>query len=88
MCLNTVVNYTYALVFLWGGAVNKSLWVYLVGYLPPRLAIQTAVFVGNAALFLALLPLAERLMRTGGKKKGEHFSGGGEDPRSTNGEIS
>ncbi len=63
VCINSVVNYTYALVFIWGGEVNKTLWVYLAGYLPPRLAIQTAVYAGNFAVCFALLPLLDRLMR-------------------------
>ena len=71
VCINTVVNYTYVWVFFWQGEMRKSLWLYLVGYFPPRIAIQTAVYAGNAALCFALLPLVERLTRTK-KRRGKH----------------
>lgn len=85
VCINTFVNYTYAWVFLWQGEMKKSLWLYLVGYFPPRIAIQTAVYVGNAVLLFALLPLVERLTRTK-EKRGKHAEG--EGPRPADGEIS
>ena len=47
VAINSIINYTYALLFLWGGQVNKTLWVYLAAYLPPRLAIQSVVYFGN-----------------------------------------
>ena len=42
VCINTLVNYTYAWVFLWQGEMKKSLWLYLVGYFPPRIAPRGA----------------------------------------------
>ncbi len=72
VCLNSLVNYTYVLKFVWDGEVRKSLWVYLAGFLPPRLAIQTAVYAGNFVLCFSLLPLLGRLT---GRAAGKHADG-------------
>ena len=64
VCINSCVDYTYALVYLWGGSAQKGLFAYLAGYFPPRIAIQSAVYAGNVALSFAALPFLERLART------------------------
>ena len=60
--LATLVQYSYAILFLWGGNVNKGIWVYTLGYLGPRLTIQTAVYAGNMAACFLTIPLFERLL--------------------------
>ena len=63
VAINSIINYTYALLFLWGGQVNKTLWVYLAAYLPPRLAIQTVVYFGNFLICFASLPVFQRIIK-------------------------
>lgn len=64
--INSIINYTYTLLFLWGGHANKTLWVYLAAYLPPRLLIQTIVYVGNFFLCFAILPVFQRIIKRTG----------------------
>ena len=85
VCINTLGNYTYVWVFVWQGEMRKSLWLYLAGYFPPRIAIQTAVFAGNAAVCFAMIPLMERLSRHGEAARGA--TGGEEPPRHGGGET-
>ena len=61
LCLNSLINYYYVLIFIWNGQVNKSIWVYLAGYLPPRLLIQTLVYAANYILCFASLPILHKL---------------------------
>lgn len=57
--LNTLVQYSYAYIFLWGGTAQKTFWVYLAG----RLSIQSIVYVVNVALCLAALPFCAKFKR-------------------------
>ena len=57
--LNTLVQYSYAYIFLWGGTAQKTFWVSLAGRLP----IQSIVYVVNVALCLAALPFCAKFKR-------------------------
>ena len=64
--INSLVNYSYMLLFIWNGVAKKTFFVYLGG----RLAVQSIVYAVNAAVCLLLLPLAANLraVREAGKK--------------------
>ena len=57
--LNTLVQYSYAYIFLWGGTAQKTFCVYLAG----RLSIQSIVYVVNVVLCLAALPFCAKFKR-------------------------
>ena len=54
--LNTLVQYSYAYIFLWGGVAQKTFWVYLAG----RLSIQSVVYAVNVAVCLIALPFCAK----------------------------
>ena len=58
--LNTLINYWYAYLFLWGNTFKKGFFVYMVG----RLSVQSVVYAVNAVLILIVLPFADRFKRT------------------------
>lgn len=64
--INSLVNYSYMLLFIWNGVAKKTFFVYLGG----RLAVQSIVYAVNTAACLLLLPLAANLraVREAGKK--------------------
>lgn len=57
VCLNTIVNYTYMIVFIWQGQATKTIWVFLAG----RIGLQSAVYAINVGVSILLLPVASRL---------------------------
>ena len=63
--LNSVVNYWYARIFFWNGVEKKVFWVYVGG----RIAFQSVVFAVNAAVSMALLPVAVKLSVPKNKRK-------------------
>ena len=62
ICLNSLINYFYVYTFIWGGQPNKSIWLYLAGYLPPRLLIQTIVYMANYILCFLTIPIINRFI--------------------------
>ena len=65
LVLNSIINYYYVKIFLYGGEYSKTFWVYLGG----RIGIQSAIYAINVGVIFALLPLIERLPAFFGKKK-------------------
>lgn len=49
--VNSLVNYGYLYLFIWGKTVNKTFWVYMTG----RLAFQSVVFAINAVAAMLVL---------------------------------
>ena len=74
--LNSVVNYWYAMLFLWEGVAKKTFFVYLGG----RLAFQSVVYAVNAAICVAIVPVLlqidRRLKRRKHVKSTDAVSGG------------
>ena len=74
--LNSVVNYWYAMLFLWEGVAKKTFLVYLGG----RLAFQSVVYAVNAAICVAIVPVLlqidRRLKRRKHVKSTDAVSGG------------
>lgn len=62
LIINTFVNFSYAYLFLWGGELKKTFWVYVATSIISRLGLQSIVYAGNVALCYALLPALERLL--------------------------
>lgn len=50
-CLNSIVNYSYVYLFVWGKTIKKAFWIWLTG----RLAFQTIVYAINVAICTAVL---------------------------------
>lgn len=63
--LNSLINYSYLMVFVWNGAPTKTFLVYLGG----RLAVQTIVYAVNFAVCVVLLPVLVHIGRTGTRGK-------------------
>ena len=63
--LNSLINYSYLMVFVWNGAPTKTFLVYLGG----RLAFQTIVYAVNFAICVVLLPVLVHIGRTGSKNR-------------------
>lgn len=53
LLVNTLVNYSYLYLFIWGKVFKKAFWVYFAG----RMAVQTIVFGVNFVLALVILPV-------------------------------
>lgn len=64
--INSFVNYSYLMLFIWNGVAKKTFFVYLGG----RLAVQSLIYLVNAGICLVLLPLAAnfRALRKDDKK--------------------
>ena len=57
--LSSLVNYWYAMLFVWNGAAKKTFLVYLGG----RLAFQSIVYAVNAAICVAIVPVLVQIDR-------------------------
>ncbi len=62
--INTAVNYSYVMIFVWNGVPKKTFFVYFAG----RIAVQTIVYLVNVGLAFLLLPVVSRLKLFSEKK--------------------